>query len=72
MPKKQGPIVEPSCNEEGSGSLAEPCSQEGAVRPIQLNTELHARLLQTRGVKASTYASAMAALDRLRRERRGD
>jgi hypothetical protein len=39
------------------------------ARPVQLNTALHAFLLQTGPISASSHASAMAALERLRCER---
>lgn len=36
---------------------------------VPLNVELHQRLLRSGGAKASTFASAMASLSRLRKAR---
>lgn len=40
-----------------------------AAKSVKLNTELHAQLLRSGKVRPSTFESAMAALERLRRAR---
>lgn len=42
-----------------------------AAKSVKLNTELHAQLLRSGKVRPSTFESAMAALERLRRTRAG-
>lgn len=42
-----------------------------AAKSVKLNTELHAQLLRLGKVRPSTFESAMAALERLRRARAG-
>lgn len=37
-----------------------------SLRPIQLNTELHARIAKAGSARPSTYESAMKALQRIR------
>lgn len=42
-----------------------------AAVPVKLNAELHAKLFQSSSVRPSSFESAMAALERLRRTRAG-
>jgi len=44
-------------------------TQKAAHEHVELNTALHMRLLRSGGARPSTYASAMRALEELRRKR---
>lgn len=42
---------------------------EESRRPVHLNAEFHARIAKAGGARASTYESAMKALQRIREQR---
>lgn len=54
----------------GDGSVpSERPPTDESLRPIQLNTELHARIAKAGSARPSTYESAMKALQQVREER---
>lgn len=58
----------PSPRDERSAPSERTPSGESS-RPIQLNTELHARIAKAGSARPSTYESAMKALQRIREQR---
>lgn len=72
MPKSQRPLASHVSDVADSDLVAEPRLGEGAVQQqVILNAQPHVPLLRPGGAKASSLASAMAALELLRRERNG-